>query len=419
MSNVSSFARPPKYRKHKATGQALVVINGQSHYLGKHGTAASKEAYSRLVGEWLQGGKVASATSSNTTVSEVMAAYVRHAKGYYRKNGKPTREYEQIVEACRKVNPLYGRSEAVDFCPLALRAVRDSMIAADYCRGFSNKQIDRIKRMFRWAAAEELIPASIPQALSMVGGLKRGRTNARETPPVQPVDDATVEITLCHLPDVAASMVRLQRLTGMRPQEVCGMRPCDINRSTDVWTYRPESHKTEHQGRERIITIGPKAQNILRRYLARDANMHCFRPCDSEAKRLAARGLARKTPENCGNRTGSNRVKEPKRKAGKKYSTPSYRKAIHRACDKAFPHPELGRSKQPWMSEKQVEELMRWQSQHRWSPNQLRHAAATEIRQNHGLEAAQAVLSHANADTTQIYAERDLGKAMDVARAMG
>ena len=71
------------------------------------------------------------------------------------------------------------------------------------------------------------------------------------------------------------------------------------------------------------------------------------------------------------------------------------------------------------MTEEQVENLKKWQSEHRWSPNQLRHTAATRIRKEHGLEAAQAVLSHANADTTQIYAERDTEKAMEVARAMG
>ena len=46
-----------------------------------------------------------------------------------------------------------------------------------------------------------------------------------------------------------------------------------------------------------------------------------------------------------------------------------------------------------------------------WHPNQLRHTAATEIRRQFGLEAAQVIFGHAKADVTQIYAERDTEKA--------
>ena len=46
-----------------------------------------------------------------------------------------------------------------------------------------------------------------------------------------------------------------------------------------------------------------------------------------------------------------------------------------------------------------------------WSPGQIRHTAGTQIRAQFGLEAAQAVLGHAKADVTQVYAERDLAKA--------
>ena len=108
---------------------------------------------------------------------------------------------------------------------------------------------------------------------------------------------------------------------------------------------------------------------------------------------LAKRTAERRTPLSCGNRPGTNRKRSPKRKPGAKYSTDSYRRAIHRACDAA-----------------KVE---------RWSPNQLRHTAGTEIRAKFGLEAAQVVLGHAAADVTQIYAERDLALATQVAREVG
>jgi len=60
-----------------------------------------------------------------------------------------------------------------------------------------------------------------------------------------------------------------------------------------------------------------------------------------------------------------------------------------------------------------------WRAKHCWSPNQLRHTAATQIRQRFGLEAAQATLGHSAADVTQLYAERDFSLAATVASAVG
>jgi site-specific recombinase XerC len=105
----------------------------------------------------------------------------------------------------------------------------------------------------------------------------------------------------------------------------------------------------------------------------------------------------------------------------------SYRNAIHRACDAVFPAPEpigpcQGETVTKWqkrLTAEQREELQQWQSKHRWSPNQLRHAAAPEIRRKFGLEAAQVILGHASADVTQVYAERDLRLGENVIREVG
>jgi integrase len=102
------------------------------------------------------------------------------------------------------------------------------------------------------------------------------RTVAREPRRVLPVPDDVVDATLPHVPSIVADMVRFQRLTGCRPGEVCQIRPCDVDRSGEVWQYRPKSHKTEHHGRERIIYIGPQAQAVLLPYLLIDSQAHCF-----------------------------------------------------------------------------------------------------------------------------------------------
>jgi integrase len=260
----------------------------------------------------------------------------------------------------------------------------------------------------RRAAAEELISPTVYQALAAVPGLRRGRTEAREMPPVRPVDDATVDATLAHLPPIVAAMVRFQRLTGCRPAEVCIIRPCDVDASGAVWRYRPASHKTEHHGRERLIFIGPKAQDVLRPYLLRDKSACCFVPAESESKRNAEKRANRQspmTPSQAHRRPRRDRSRPP----GDCYTANSYRRAIHRACALAFPIPEdLPNDQRP-----------AWRKAHQWHPNRLRHSAATVIRQQFGLEAAQVTLGHASADVSQIYAERDFSLAAHVMQKIG
>ena len=84
----------PKYRKHRASGQAIVSISGQDHYLGPHGTKASHLLYDRLVAEFLAAGRqvIEPVKAKSITVVEVLAAYWRFAKTYYVKDGKPTNE---------------------------------------------------------------------------------------------------------------------------------------------------------------------------------------------------------------------------------------------------------------------------------------------------------------------------------------
>ncbi|MBA3483573.1 MAG: site-specific integrase, partial [Pirellulales bacterium] len=321
--------------------------------------------------------------------------HLRFAEGYYRKNGEPTGSVYGFKAVGRYLLDWYGNKLAEDFGPLALKTLQQRMIDDDRSRRYINDHTQRIKTIFKWGVSEELLPAEVYQALMAVCGVRRGRTAARETAPIGPIDDAIIDATLPHMPTVVADMVRLQRITGMRPAEVCTIRPRDLDRTGDVWTYRPESHKTQHHGRDRVVYMGAKAQAVLLRYLARDQQDYCFRPCDSDRRRRRRRG------------------------AGQRYKTASYGRAVRRAGDKAFPHPTLASIAVRSLTTEEVAELKRWQKAHRWSPNRLRHTAGTEIRRSFGLEAAQVILGHSTADVTQIYAERDAEKGRDVARQIG
>jgi integrase len=418
----------PGYRKHRHSGQAVVTLSGQDCYLGPHGTKISKAEYDRVVAEWLARGRRPlvdqdDAAAGEITLIELAARYKAFAKGYYRKNGVVTNEYTAVVNALKVACGSYGREPASDFGPLKLQAVQQAMIRLGWSRKQINKQIGRIVRAFAWGVSQELVKPDAAHALREVKGLHAGRTEARESTPVMPVDESTINATLDHLPPIVADMVKLQRLTGCRPEEVCLVRPCDVDTTGEVWSYRPESHKTQHRGRERVIFIGPKGQDVLRPYLLRDKASYCFNPSEGERKRRQAAHDARVTPITYGNRPGTNKSRNPKRPPGERYNTGSYRRAIHRACELAFKMPvDLRIAPEDETAEQKQDRLKRarqWRNKHTWHPNRLRHSAATEIRKQFGLEAAQVALGHAAADVTQIYAERDLAKAAAVMAQVG
>ena len=399
----------PTYRLHGASGRAVVTLDGKVIYLGKWNSKASRREYDRVVGEWLAAGRCLPLKQHDHSVLELCNAYRKFAVTYYRKNGKPTRTIERIQVALKHLRSIYGSTRVPDFGPLALRAIQNHLVKEKKGRKYINYLTAEIKRMFKWGVSRELVPAEVFQGLSTVGGLKKGRTEAHESQPVKPVSSEVVDATLPFLPPVVADMVRLHRLTGCRSGEICLLRPCDLDRSGEVWAYRPESHKTEHHGRERVIFVGPQAQEILGPYLLRDAEAYCFVPAESERKRRELQHAARKTPQCCGNVPGSNRVRRRKRRPACRYDNCSYAHAVRTACDAAD---RKAHEEQP--DAKPEERFVP-----RWSPNQLRHSVATAVRKQFGLEAVQVVLGHATADVTQIYAERDLTLAAHVMKKIG
>jgi hypothetical protein len=173
----------------------------------------------------------------------------------------------------------------------------------------------------------------------------------------------------------------------MRPGEVVIMRLCDIDRSGSDWNYRPHSHKTDHHGHERVIPIGPRAQEVLTPWLKAGLPAFLFSPRESMARTLAERRRNRKTPRWPSHKAAQarKRKKALAKAPGVRYHVGSYLQAIIRARDAAFLHPTLAGIPKKKLTADQRSELSAWRKRHHWHPHQLRRSAATAIRRKFGL----------------------------------
>lgn len=417
--------KKPAYTLHKPTNQARVRIDGKDHYLGKYGSPESRDRYDDLVNEWFT--RQGDVSNYTLTIDELCLLYNDHATTYYQKNGVATSEVNNIRIALRPLVNLFGPIRAMEFSPKKLKAVRDAMIEAGCVRTSINRQVGRIKRMFRWAVENEYVPATVYTALNTVAGLRAGRSDVKEADPVQPVSQAMVDAIEPHVSRQVWAMIQLQLLTGMRPGEVLAIRGCDLNMVGRIWEYRPQNHKTEHHGKERVIFIGPAGQAIIRDFLKADLSAFLFSPADARREYHATR--TRSTPLTPSQKTRKPKS-NPKKQPGESYTVSSYGQAIRKGCEKAFRMPDelqqitkavksLPMAEQAATRERLKAEAAAWRKEHCWHPHQLRHNAATNLRREYGIEAARTVLGHGSSAVTEIYAEMDRNKARDIIGQVG
>jgi len=424
----------PAYRLKRARGRQLAYVTlpdrqtgqRQDVPLGDYGTPESREAYAKVIADWeRRNGRVdvperpQKRPAGGITIVELTVKYKR-ARMHVVSPG----DQRSMTCALRLLNQSCGWTPARAFGPNMLRDVREAMIRgnpdadpprARWSRRYTQRQVRQIVAMFRWASSHELLPPTIHQALRDVEPLRRGRTDARDPDPVGCAPEAAIDAVLELANDQIRGLIKLQLATGMRPGEACAIRPCDIDRSGKVWTYRPESHKTAHLGKRRVIYLGPRAKEIIRPFLAgRAPATPLFSPAEAEADRQAKRREARETPPGQGNEPGTHRVENPKRTPGAQYSSESYCRAVHKLCDRADDEAIAAATE----AGQKIPAGMRLVA--RWHPHQLRHNAATEIRQRHGLEAAQLMLGHSSALVTEaVYAERDDAALKRIAAKIG
>ncbi len=370
--------RGPRLCKHKRSGRGYAKFNGRQIWFGPFDDPATHVEFARYKAEWLAAGRRSDGvTQDGVLVGDLVASYLVHAAAYYRKpDGTPTHEIVNVRYTAKPLLELYATLPVEEFTIRQLKAVRQRMVDGGLARRTVNQRVARVVRIFAWGAQEQLLRAEVWGGLKALRPLQAGRSEAHETPPVEPVDWKDVEAVLEHLAAPVRGLVLLQWYTGMRPGEATQLCPTDIDQSGSVWIYTPRRHKLEHRGKSRVVPLGPRAQEVLSPFLLRVPRRDPSKPIFSP----------REASESCRRSRGT-------RAPGERYDRSSYRRAIARACDAA--------------------------GVDRWTPNQLRHAAATRIRAEYGIDAARVILGHSSAETTEIYAEMDHQKALQVAEEVG
>jgi integrase len=286
----------------------------------------------------------------------------------------------------------------------------------------------------------EHLPEGAEARLRKLKHLRMGTAGTREPRTVTPVDADFLEVVAANAGRVVGTMLRVQMLTGMRSSELCGMRPCDIDRDGPTWLYVPATHKTAHHGHERSIDLGPRVQEMIRSFMDRlvlkgEPEAYVFSPTAAWADYRAEQTKKRKTPASYGNCAGSKRKARPQRTPGIKYTAASYRRAVQRACDIAFPPPtplakipadparkrKAETNPQRWarLTPKQRTELRKWRELHRFHPHRVRHLFGTTVRKLAGAEAARLALGHRHLRATEIYAQPNREAVRAVALRIG
>ena len=97
----------PTYRRHRASGQAVVTLNGVDHYLGPWNSPASKAEYDRITSEWLVRGRrlVPGDDAEPMLMKELINGYRGHIEATM-----PDVEADKVRLALKPVKDMHGET---------------------------------------------------------------------------------------------------------------------------------------------------------------------------------------------------------------------------------------------------------------------------------------------------------------------
>jgi integrase len=378
-------------RHHKASGRAYVFHKGRRHYLGPWNTAEARRAYREWVNRWESSERPTAISVSKAaaggTVGDLVDAFMLHAARHYvHIDGQQTDEVGHFKVALAPLLAAHLHRDVDAVLPRDLIAIVEAWKAAKQSRGYINKNLGRIKRVFKWGLSPaELVSAETFARLSLVRGVPLGQ--AEEPDEVLPVELRVLARTLRRLEadgrHAFAAMVRLQYYCGARPGEVCRLRTEEIHRRSfrvggrvipvpeGVAVFTPKQHKLRKKNHLVYYTLGPRAQAALAPFLdTADAEGFVFHRGAIGRRRLSR--FSHCDPEH-------------------------YSKTVGEAAEAAHGGDRAAR----------------------WSPGQLRHNFLTRWDALGSIELGSAAVRHKSIATTAIYVQRDLSRVGSAALQLG
>ena len=293
----------------------------------------------------------AQAQITGVTLPALAAVYKAYSQKRYQ--GGTLNAYHRTIE---RFAILFPELDSQDLACSHVEAFQMSLVEQNLAVNTINDYLARLKKIFRWAARHKYMPSRNLLFFDMLDRVDNTWPGVRQTDKVKPVTTEQINEILQVVPDTVKALIKFQFHSACRPSEARLLRLCDIEMSGEVWFYCPPKHKTSHQGKKRRIPLGPLAQHVIESQPIVDPTSYLFHSGDPS----------------------------------RPYKKDSYSRAIRRACERAGIAPH-------------------------WTPNQIRHTAATRIRAEYGIEVAQVVLGHSHVRTTEIYAEKNLALASQAA----
>jgi len=292
---------------------------------------------------------------SGVTIAALAAVYKSYSQERYQE--ATLKLYHRTMQ---RFAILFPELDSQDLACSHLEAFQMSLVQRNLTAKTINDYLARLKNIFCWASRNKYMPAQNLLFFDMLDRVDNTWPGVRQTDKVKPVSIEQINEILTDVPKRVAALIKFQFHTACRPSEARMLRLCDIEKSGDVWFYCPPKHKTSHQGKQRRIPLGPLAQHVIESQPIVDPTSYLFHSGDPS----------------------------------RPYKKDSYSRAVRRACERAGIAPH-------------------------WTPNQIRHTAATRLRAEFDIEVATVVLGHSHVRTTEIYAEKNMDLAIKAAMEIG
>jgi integrase len=268
---------PPLPRPHPQSGQERVRWAGHDYYLGPIGSEQARKAYADLLVKLAEGEAETRKTPQarqGISIAEVVLLWETYASERF----DPTRSDGRIQYklALNPVVKLFATLPAKKFGTVELDQVREEMIRSGLASKVIARRVTRIKTVWRWAERKGHVPEGRWAALRALEPLPSNDARVRQAKGRETMSETYLEQVAACCSLTVASMLRMQFWSGARSGEIRGARIEEIDRSAEIWVYRPPRHKNSWRGKTREIYLGPKAQAAITACLQNRNNGYLF-----------------------------------------------------------------------------------------------------------------------------------------------